>query len=202
MDILRKELNEIYSAQRLDLEHLPADDLMRIRDMASVVAAVGKGCAVITDASCDHCYIYADDFGRLMGFTDSSFIESDSSDEDMIYNRIHPEDLVDKRFLEYEFFKHVDASPDSDKTNCKASCRLRMKDCGGEYRYVDNSTQVIQLSPGGKIWLILCCYSLAPVRNPQHGITPTIVNSHTGQITSLSFDVRRRHVLTERKKTY
>lgn len=202
MDILRKELNNIYAAQRLGDETLPDRAVGEVREMAATVVRVNNACAVITDAACDRCYIYAGSFGSLMGFADGSgaCIEFGSSDEDEIYNRIHPEDLVDKRLLEYEFFKLAHSLQPDKKTNVKAACRLRMKDTAGNYRYVDNSTQVLRLSPAGKIWLILCCYDLATDQEPGRGIAPRIIDNSTGDVTALSFDSRRSHVLTGREK--
>ena len=200
MDILRKELGGIYEAQQLGLERLPACDVAEVRRMADTIVKVNHACAVVTDASCDRCYIYSGVFGALMGFSDGGCVEVDSSDEDVIYNRIHPEDLVDKRMLEYEFFKRVDALPPDEKPECKAICRIRMKDGCGHYRYVDNSTQVIRLSPAGKIWLILCCYDLSPNQAEMRGISPCIVNNRAGELTELSFDEWRGCVLTEREK--
>ena len=50
MDILRKELNDIYSAQRLGLELLPSAGLTEVREMAAAVVKATDACAVITDA--------------------------------------------------------------------------------------------------------------------------------------------------------
>lgn len=199
MDILRRELNGIYSAQHLERESLSKDVVIAVRGMAEMMVKVSNACAVITDASRDSSYVYAGGFGRLMGFSEDKnlCVEVASSDEDEIYNRIHPEDLVEKRMLEYEFFKMVDAV--EDKEVYKATCRIRMMDRGGMYRYVDNSTQVIKASPGGKIWLILCCYDLSPVQEGD-GIVPRVVNNDTGEVVALSFDDRRKNVLTVREK--
>lgn len=202
MDILRKELNSIYASQQLDQEQLPDATVTDARSMASTVMKVSNGCAVITDAARDRCYIYPGGFGLLMRFAESQqqCIETGSSDEDDIYARIHPEDLVEKRMLEYEFFKMVDALTPDKKTFYKATCRLRMKDGTGMYRLVENSTQALCLSPAGKIWLILCCYNLSALPSCGTGITPCIVSNLTGEVTSLTFETKRKQILTEREK--
>lgn len=202
MDILRKELNAIYAAQHLETEMLAAADVEAAKRIAEAVVSVSNGCAVITDASCDRCYVYPGMFGHIMGFSDDGrgMMDFDSSDEDVIYNLIHPEDLVDKRFLEYEFFRLADSLADNTKLECKAACRLRMLDPQGNYRLIDNSTQVIGLSPGGKIWLILCLYDFSPHRHTSAGIEPAIIDSRTGTVETLSFDTKREHVLSEREK--
>lgn len=179
MDILRKELNGIYASQHIEKERLPQECVLKAKNIAEAIMSAGNGCSVVTDASCDHCDIYPGSFGALMGFADKNHgcIEADSSDEDVIYNRIHPEDIVDKRLLEYEFFKLTDAADPHIRQHFKATCRLRMKDRDGQYRYVENSTRILGLSPKGKIWLILCLYDLSPSQEYSQGISPCIVNT-------------------------
>ena len=187
MDILRKELDSIYASQRLGEEILPSFEVDVCRRLAAGIVDVSAGCSVVTDASCDQCCLYTGELGVLLGIADSGqCIEIDSSDEDMVYNRIHPEDLVDKRMLEYEFFKRTDALPVERKTSLKATCTIRMKDRTGNYRYVDNTTQIIRLSPAGKMWLILCCYTLSPVRSGQCGISPCLIDNSTGEPIALA----------------
>ncbi len=202
MDILRKELNEVYASQGLQSEALPQAWVAEARLMADNLVRVTDGCAVITDASCDRCYVYSGNFGVLLGYSEegSSSVEVDSSDEDAVYDRIHPEDLVDKRLLEYEFFKSVDKKDPEEKTHFIARCRLRMRDKHGVYRVVDNSTQLIRLSPHGKIWLILCTYRLSSHKDAGDGIASNILNTKTGEIDSLSFGSRRAEILSTREK--
>lgn len=202
MDILRKELNEVYASQELGTEALPIGNVAEARNLADGVVKVTGGCAVVTDASCDRCYIYSGYFGALMGYAEgaASSFEMDSSDEDAVYERIHPEDLVDKRLLEYEFFKSMDAMSPEGKTGFIAKCRFRMRDKDGLYRMVDNTTQLIRLSPRGKIWLIMCTYCLSANQSESEGISPSIVNMRTGEIEALSFGIKRDEILSAREK--
>lgn len=202
MDVLRKELNAIYELQQLEDKQLSADSLAITKDRAKILADITGGCTVITDASCDRCYIFSTGLGALLGLTDciNFYKEVDSSDEDEIYNRIHPEDLVEKRMLEYMFLKSVHELRPDKKTQRKATCRIRMQDRDGEYRFIDNSTQVIELSPDGKIWLILCCYTLSPNQSRAEDIEARIIDCVTGTITDISFVEKKKHILTEREK--
>jgi len=202
MDIFRKEINAFYEGQHLAYEVLDYSLLDDWKNCIDVVVNVEHDCRVITDAARDCCYIWGGNFAGLIGLSDSEdyFTETCSSDEDEIYNRIHPEDLVDKRMLEYEFFRYVDEQPDELKLNYKATSYLRIKGRSGKYIYVDNSTRILQLSPNGKVWLILCCYDISPIQNPLDGIAPRIIDSCTGDIIELQFSERRAHILTEREK--
>lgn len=203
MDVLRKELNSIYEAQNLESETLDQTIVTNCKDLVKSCVIVNNDCRIITDASADTCWIFGGAFARLIGLHNDAglfFRRVDSSDEDIVYNRIHPEDLADKRVLEYEFFKFIDKLPDNRKTEYKATCRFRIKDKNGVYIFADNSTQVIQLSPNGKIWLILCCYDFSCDQIPASGILPRIINNSTGEDVEIKLSEQRSHILTKREK--
>lgn len=202
MDILRKELNQFYDSQGLSQESLDHSLLKECINAMGVVANFERDCRVITDSAKDYCHIWGGRLAKLIGLSDSDdyYSEMDSSDEDEIYNRIHPEDIVDKRLLEYEFFKFADKQPVESKLHYKATCRLRIKDKSDNYVYIDNSTRILELSPIGKIWLILCCYDLSPNQHPSYGIDPRIVNCHTGEIKELELSEKHANILTPREK--
>lgn len=202
MDILRKELNTIYESQRLQEEVLDSAHIEEYCKTVSALASVSDEICVITDAAADRCHIYGGRLARLLGLTDQPSFQSlvASSDEDDIYALMHPEDLPDKRLLEYEYFKFVDPLDGAGKTSYKASCRIRMRCRSGEFVPIENSTQVLYPSPGGKIWLILCRYALSQQPAPAAGISPSIVCCNTGEVKPLCFDSDRLNILTPREK--
>lgn len=202
MDILRKELNTIYAAQGLDEERLDASLLREAIERVKIFTSVNDCGCVITDASADTCHIIGGRFYRIIGISDSDTMcaKADSSDEDVIYARLHPEDLVEKRMLEYEFFKHVDPLDSRRKKDFKATCTIRIRDARGEFINVANSTQIFYPSQAGKIWLILCCYSLSPLTHGLHGIDPHIVNTATGEVLDVPTEEGRANILTAREK--
>lgn len=202
MDVLRKELAAIYERQNLGAETLDGAVTRACRRDAEAASAIDRDCHVITDVATDTCHIAGGDFARLIGLCEAGTYvgEMDSADEDVIYNRIHPEDLVDKRMLEYEFLKFVDTLPPGEKLNHRATCRLRIRDRGGKDVYVDNSTRVMRLSPGGRIWLILCRYDLSPRQEPAAGIEPRLVDGPTGRVSVVALAGKRDAILTPREK--
>lgn len=202
MDILRKELNGIYDSQMLDKEDLSPVEIDRCKSLAQAVVSVTGGSAIITDASCDHCYLFMGSMASLLGISDSYPVSKDidSSDEDIIYSLMHPEDLVDKRMLEYDYFRFVDSLPGVEKLEFQATCRIRMRNFQEEYSVIDNTTQVICPSPSGKIWLILCTYSLSSDQTWKGIISPAIKNNRSGDIVNLCYQDQRKKILTEREK--
>ena len=202
MDILRKELTAIYAAQELDKETLPAAQVEAARAQVKALTDILQGCTVITDAAADCSYLQGGTLAKLLGLTTENTLDRrlDSSDEDAIYTRMHPEDLVEKRMLEYAFFHRVHPLCADEKLRFKATCRIRIKAKDGLYRYIDNSTQVLTPSPEGKIWLILCCYSLATDPVPFTGINPRIKDLETGTSRMFDFQGKKQRILSEREK--
>lgn len=199
MDVLRKEITGIYDAQRLDEEQLNPAVVERSCLAVECASAIDNDCRVLTDAAADRCWIYGGAFARLLGIGNNAE-EFNSSDEDVIYCRIHPEDLVEKRMLEYEFFKFADSLPVTEKLQHMATCRFRIKTRDDRYVMVVNSTRIMQLSPNGKIWLILCIYNLDSNQEAAPDISPAIVNMETGSIAHLELNERRSRILSRREK--
>lgn len=201
MDILRKELTAIYAAQELEKETLSAEQVELAVQRVKALTDISQGCTVITDAAADCSYLQGGTLANILGLTTENTLSRrlDSSDEDAIYTRMHPEDLVEKRMLEYAFFKHVHPLCAEEKRHFKATCRIRIKDRDGTYRYIDNSTQVLTPSPESKIWLILCCYSLA-TEPSSGGIAPRIVDMATGATRLFNFHDKKQRLLSEREK--
>lgn len=202
MDVLRKELNEIYCRQHLDAEDLPNTILEQALKDIATFTAISQSCTVLTDIAHDKSWIFPSTFSEHIGIRkgNSICLEVASSDEDIIYTRMHPEDLVDKRMLEYKLLTYTESLNKTDKTLCKALCRIRIQDENGIYLWVDNTTQILQLSPAGRMWLFLCTYRYAESNEPNDGIQARIINYRTGEIQNFSFSDHRQEILSPREK--
>ena len=201
MDILQRELNEVYARQRLEEEALDAEVVEDAVAYAKIIAKTTGICCVVTDIAADCSYFAPGVSAGMLGLSENEQkIETiNSADEDFLYTRITPMDLAELRMLEYEFFKQVELS--QHKLDYKAVGYIRMAGReGAEYR-VAKSTQVLTLSPKGKMWLILCCYDFAPSIPDMAGIRPTIFDMATGtQVTFNDFADRRGDILSTREK--
>lgn len=202
MDIYRKELNEIYQRQHLDKETLPGTTLYEIANMTKSLVTLTGMCAVITDIAHDTSIFVCGNIANLFNLPEAELRTRllDSSDEDFLYTRMHPEDLVDLRMLEYEFFKKIDATPTYEKVKYKASAEIRISDGKGGWVPITKSTQVVTLSPKGKMWLILCCYDLSDQTYTHTDTNPRISCCSTGYIQHLPLQNKRCKILTDREK--
>lgn len=202
MDIYRKELTEIYQRQHLEEEALPERGFQDISGKVKVLVEMTGMCAVITDGANNESMFVSGDAAHLFGLPENEVGTRmlTSSDEDFLYVRMHPEDLVDLRMLEYEFLKKVDTLASEEKMKYKASAEIRMDNGRGGFVRITKSTQVAALSPKGKIWLILCCYEICTETNGCHHTNPRIICHATGNVERISFVNKRTTILTSREK--
>lgn len=215
MDVLRKELNEVYQRQCLDREDLDKKIVDATLRNVETMSHIGKMCAVVTDIAHNRSWLFPSLLGDRLGIRcDAPWHRLDSSDEDIIYRLMHPEDLVGKRMLEYRFFLDVENLTPHDIPERKAACTIRISDPDGNYIPVDNTTQILQLSPSGKMWLILCTYRFSECNTPSYknstpsyknsapsyDINARIINERTGDITPYSFNEQRMSILSNREK--
>ncbi len=202
MDVLRRELNEVYRRQRLHEQELLEVALMRALGLAEAHAEVsGKAC-VVTDMAADRSYFFPGRMAHVLGLTEQERLcsEISSSDEDFLYQRMKPDDLVDLRMLEYEFFKHVESLPSDRRLSPRAVSLVSMRGADGRWQTIEKSTQMLRLAPDGALWLVLCCYDMPMHERIGLGINPMIVDSSDGTIHAYHFEDRRGHLLSEREK--
>ncbi len=202
MDILRRELNEIYCQQELGKECLSERKLSELLVKAKNFSELSGCSVVVTDIANDRSFFFSGIISTFMGLEEEQKMiqQLPSSDEDFLYSRMNPEDLVDLRMLEYEFFKLVDKTPIENKLDYQAYASVRMNLSEKEYIRIYKGTKVLQLSPRGKMWLILCSYSINPYYKTGNNTDPVIVNMRTGGVIPFSFNKKRQQILSEREK--
>lgn len=124
----------------------------------------------------------------------------DSMDEDCIYRRIHPEDLVEKRLLEYKFFPENLCNAFDERLKYRGRCRIRMMNEKGVYQYtLDNLVQEYRKIPSGSAWPIFVFYSVGRPTDRKQGIYPTITHG-TWRVETLFLSEEHRNILSEREK--
>jgi hypothetical protein len=113
MDVLKKELEQAFSKQVFDKKLLNKQVLSESKELAKALSGISNGCIVLSDMSEDKSYFTTGTFGNLLGLVPEEISGGiiNSLDEDCIYSKIHPEDLVDKRMLELEFFLFLCGKP-------------------------------------------------------------------------------------------
>ncbi len=202
MDVLQKEIDEVYATHSIVHETLDNKKLEQHQLFIHSLTAINGGCAVISDLSNRNSYVAVHPWAHFLGLTfeEASLQMIDSMDEDYIYRRIHPEDLVEKRLLEYKFFQKTFSISPEERLKYRGRCRLRIMNEKGEYQFVDNLVQIMENTPAGNVWLIFCLYSLAADQRPESGIYATITHMERGEVETLFLSDEHRNILSEREK--
>ena len=172
MDVLQKEIDEVYATHPTAHEALDNGIVEQHQQFVRSLTEVNGGCAVISDLSNRKSYVTVHPWANFLGLTpeEAALSVIDSMDEDCIYRRIHPEDLVEKRLMEYKFFQKTFSMSPGERLKYRGRCRLRMMNEKGVYQYIDNLVQIMQNTPAGNVWLIFCLYSLSagPTAGTRH----------------------------------
>lgn len=202
MDVLQKEIDEVYATYPIDCQALDYGIVERKRCFIQSLTEINGGCAVISDLSNRKSYVAIHSWAHFLGLTDEEAALSviDSMDEDCIYRRIHPEDLVEKRLLEYKFFQKTFSMSPEERLKYRGRCRLRMMNEYGVYQYIDNLVQIMENTPAGGVWLIFCLYSLSADQRPEQGIYATITHMERGEVETLYLSEEHRNILSGREK--
>lgn len=156
MDVLQKEIDEVYATQLIADEILDNGVVEQHQRFIHSLTEINGGCAVISDLSNRKSYIAVHPWAHFLGLTpeEAALSVIDSMDEDCIYRRIHPEDLVEKRLLEYQFFQKTFSMSSEERLKYRGRCRIRMMNEKGVYQYIDNLVQIMENTPSGSVWLI------------------------------------------------
>ena len=173
MDVLQKEIDEVYAMHPTAHEALDNGIVEQHQQFVRSLTEVNGGCAVISDLSNRKSYVTVHPWAHFLGLTpeEAALSVIDSMDEDCIYRRIHPEDLVEKRLMEYKFFQKTFSMSPGERLKYRGRCRLRMMNEKGVYQYIDNLVQIMQNTPDGNVWLIFCLYSLSADQRPEQGLS-------------------------------
>ena len=202
MDVLQKEIDEVYATQLIADEILDNGVVEQHQRFIHSLTEINGGCAVISDLSNRKSYIAVHPWAHFLGLTpeEAALSVIDSMDEDCIYRRIHHEDLVEKRLLEYQFFQKTFSMSSEERLKYRGRCRIRMMNEKGVYQYIDNLVQIMENTPSGSVWLIFCLYTLSADQRTEQGICPTITHMERGEVETLFFSEEHRNILSEREK--
>lgn len=201
MDVLRKELQEVFHRHDFRLSALSTDELSKCRQLIAATAEVNQGCAILSDLATNGSYFAIGRLVDILGLhTEMPREELIDIDEDFIYRRIHPEDLVDKRMLELKFFEMAADQSAEERLKYHATCRIRMRKADGSFVYIHNLTRIQRNDDDGLMRLVTCLYELSPEQDVIRGINPHIVNVETGETRQLSLYEDRYAILSRREK--
>ena len=197
---IAKSLNEKLLNQVFTAEEKKLLDLSHFKYTAWMYAQIENSVAVLSDMSTNKSYIYNGGVAKKLGLSVSNPTEElDSIWEDEIFDRIHPDDLVDKHLLELQFFNMIKSIPVAQRANFHVKSRIRMLDESNQYIYIKHRMFYMGSLPNGSLWLALCLYNFIEEELVVQKTERVIINSATGEIIKPD-NQKSNNILSTREK--
>lgn len=198
MEIL-KELEKTILINAADYQS-GSEDIRPVIDMVRSYAVIEHAVAVLSDLEANKSYICVGNFGSYLGLstiTEPQII--DSVWEEEIYNKIHPDDILQRHLMELRFFRFLKNKSVKDRLKYSTSCKIRALNPEGSYQYITHRTLYLKCKPNGDLWLALCLYNFAEDQSEQPVFRGKIINNETGQIFYLGRDEEAAPLLSPRE---
>lgn len=180
MNIVNK-LNE--TLLRQDFDDQRPEDLLREEGRQTALAYVRteNALAVLSDLQSNTSRIYYGATAFRLGLGGRDTEETIASIwEEEIFDRIHPDDLLEKHTQELRFFGFLREIPAAERANYYVTGQIRMRDASGVYIPIRHRMFYIVSVPNGSLRMALCLYDPVCTTRPDY----LFVNSATGEITS------------------
>ncbi|MBB6270665.1 DNA-binding CsgD family transcriptional regulator [Pedobacter cryoconitis] len=174
-------LNEKLLKQSFGEEQTKPICLSQYQYMAFMYSRIENAIAVLSDMKANKSYIYNGRVAKELGFDEHDDLkEINSIWEEDIFNKIHPDDLVEKHLLELHYFNILKNIPISERSDYHVKSKIRMLNKNGDYIFIEHRMFYVCSTINGSLWLALCLYNLAyddPAKETSDGV---IFNSATG----------------------
>ena len=189
-------LNEKLLRQNFDDEHSEALLWEECRQTALAYVRTENALAVLSDLQSNTSRIYNGRTAVRLGLAEHTTEETIASIwEEKIFDRIHPDDLLEKHTQELRFFGFLQEIPIAERVNYYVSGQIRMRDATDIYVPIRHRMFYIGSTPNGSLRMALCLYDSVCTVQPDY----TFVNSATGEI--ISPETRRSdNLLSDREK--
>lgn len=175
-----KLLTQPFSATQME----KADLLSEYKSVAEKYSEIENLIAVLSDLKSNKSYIYCGGIGVKLGISERGFQKRlESIWEKDIFDRIHPEDLMQKHLLELRFFHFLRKIPIDERIDFQVVSLMRMRDNSEKYITIQHRMFYVCDRPSGNVELALCLYGY-PYPYVQNSMVyeGVIMNSVTGEI--------------------
>lgn len=195
MNIVSK-LNEKLLRQDFDQERPEALLREECRQTALAYVRTENALAVLSDLQSNTSRIFYGGTAVRLGLGTPNTEETIASIwEEQIFERIHPDDLLEKHTQELRFFGFLRELPVTERANYYITGQIRMRDGAGIYVPIRHRMFYIGNIPNGSLRMALCLYDSVCTMRPDY----IFVNSATGEI--ISPEARRTdNLLSAREK--
>lgn len=194
-----KELKQLLTGQEFVSSEYDLALLESTKTYALAYARSTEGVAVVSDFHYSVCYIYAGKFGQLFFGLPEYLEDYNTAFENVIFDRVVKEDLLERHILELSFLAYLKNVPASQKSEYLASCFLRIyNDKRSDTMQILHTTRYLNCLSNGSITCGLCTYS--PYPQISLGLNGGIVNTYTGITVSKEEYRQNNNLLSKRQK--
>lgn len=194
------EVKQLLTGQSFDSSECDELLLESAKACAYGYALATEGVAVLSDFYKDTCYIYAGKFGQTF-FGLAEYLKDESTAfENVIFNRVIKEDLLERHILELSFFNYLKNMPVYKKLQYQASCAMRIyNNDRSEVLQILHTTRYLRCLSNGSVWCGLCTYS--PFPQSPIKVIGGIVNMFTGlSVSKEEYQQCNSRLLSKRQK--
>ncbi|WP_231464330.1 MULTISPECIES: response regulator transcription factor [unclassified Pedobacter] len=172
--------------------------LSSAKSIAQMYCKLENCISVLSDLKARNSYLYYSGIADNIGLTNKES-EIKSIWEDELLNRVHPEDLLKKYQMEFQFFKILSEININERTNYQVVTRLRIKNTGGKYILLQHRLVYLGSNDDGSVWLALCLYNLINEHLEFTIPQAVIINTLTGKV--IEHDEQKiKYIITERER--
>lgn len=198
-DNIFETLSDALLNQTFDDKQKALVSLEDCKNRANMYAVVENSIAVLSDLISDKSYIFYGKISRELGIDiDVADSDIDSIWEKDIFDRIHPDDLLQKHIHELRYFNLLKELPIKERADYYVSSRIRMLNRDQQYTSVRHRMFYVSNFPDGDLWLALCLYNMDISGEGMFVPESLIVNSTTGKLVHL--DQNQSNVLSARER--
>lgn len=167
----------------------------RLRAVAESYALCENSIAVLSNLRTDKSYIHFGGNSKFFDFKPVGYsMVFDSAWEEIIFEKIHPDDLKKSNLQELSFFRMVSSSHSKEAFAWHMETIVRMKDKTGSYLPVKHRIHYLGSSGKAGICYALCLYNITQ----ENYNFAYIINSQTGEKRIL--EATPSSILTEQEK--
>lgn len=193
---ISNQLSAVLLDQVFSIEE--TNDIEVFKKQVENYVSIEQCTAVLSDFKANCSYIYSGSFGEVFGFpSDNSVI--DSAFEECIFNKIHPDDVIERHILELDYFHFLKSLPYDASSKFSTSSRIRTQNISNCF-YIHHRTIYLKSFSNGSVWLALCLYAPSVDVQPRLGIDGKIINIQTGEVIATErYKVFEKTLLSKRE---
>lgn len=172
---------ELWARQQISPLDVDYDLWNERRTSIQTFSEMSQSCIFMVDVFKERYDFASDNFARMFGYN-PAWIKTIRVQEDLLEERIHPDDRDELVDYQIEHGQFIYSLPQEERNDYQQIFQMRMLNARQEYVNVISRHQVIQKDKNGKAWIVMGVMDLSPDQTPAGRVKRTVINRKTGEI--------------------